>query len=89
MTHPVPDTAARLRVLVASCGPQRDDAPDADPSARLRDDLGYDSLDVADLACEVRKAFRLELPLGAEAAWLTVGDVARCVEEHVAKERAS
>jgi acyl carrier protein len=80
------DTAARLRALIASCGPLRDGALGADPAAELRSGLGYDSLDVADLACEVRKAFGLELPLGAEAAWVTVGDVARYVQEHAAKE---
>jgi acyl carrier protein len=85
----MPDTAARLAAVLARCGPARDGACDADPAARLRDGLGFDSLDVAGLACEVEQAFRVALPPGVEAGWVTVGDVLACVEQHTAKERAT
>jgi acyl carrier protein len=79
------DTAARLRAILVSCGPLRDDALALGPGARLRDDLGYDSLDLAELGCEVEKAFGVRLP--GDARLNTVGDLFACVEQ--AKERAS
>lgn len=54
-----------------------------EPSARLVEDLGLDSLRLLTLAAEVENRFRVRLEPGDEAAIATVGDLARTVARKV------
>ena len=54
------------------------------PSARLVEDLGLDSLDLFTLAAEVENRFRVALDAGDEAAIVTVADLADRIEQKLA-----
>jgi acyl carrier protein len=45
------------------------------PGARLREDLGLDSLDLAELGIEAEKRFKIEIPETTLGPLTTVGDV--------------
>lgn len=62
--------AGRFRTTPAALG----------PDARLREDLGADSLDLIVLACELEERFGFAVPDSALDRTRTVADVARLVD---------
>jgi acyl carrier protein len=50
------------------------------PDARLREDLGLDSLDLAELGIEAEKRFKLEIPETTLGQLTTVGDVLALID---------
>lgn len=51
-------------------------------STDLKNDLGLNSLELAELACAVEDEFDIEIPNKAIHTIVTVGDVIRYVEEN-------
>ncbi|HXN40553.1 MAG TPA: phosphopantetheine-binding protein [Myxococcaceae bacterium] len=49
------------------------------PQARMREDLGLDSLDAVDLIVALEKALKLQIPEAVARQMRTVGDVHRYV----------
>lgn len=71
-------TAERVREIVAEhLGHPLERATD---DANLRDDLGADSLDIVELAMAIEEEFGIEIPDNEADAWVTAGDVIRCIE---------
>lgn len=48
------------------------------------EDLGFDPLDRACLACAIEEEYDIELPDSVISGWVTAGDVVACVEGIVA-----
>ncbi len=48
----------------------------------LKQDLGLNSFELADLACAVEDEFDIEIPNRAVHALITVGDVIKFIEEN-------
>lgn len=57
------------------------------PTASLVDDLGADSLDIAEIALELEEIFDIDLPDNGEG-WVTVQDVVAAVANATAKAGA-
>lgn len=59
------------------------------PSAKLREDLGADSLDLVELVMACEEAFDIEIPDKeiCDHKWITVADVVRTVEAKIAQKR--
>ena len=53
--------------------------------AKLRDDLGADSLDAIELIMSIEYEFEIEIPDEDAEKWFTVGDLAKYLEEKIAK----
>lgn len=53
-----------------------------EPSSRLREDLGADSLDVVEVVMAIEEDFGFEVPGDDSEAFVTVADVIACVERH-------
>lgn len=51
--------------------------------AAIIDDLGADSLDVVDLVMSFEEEFDIEIPDEMVEEIKTVGDVVKCIEEHM------
>jgi len=49
------------------------------PSARLKGDLGLDSIDGVDLLVAIEKKLGVRVDAGLLGRWITVGDVGNCV----------
>lgn len=58
------------------------------PTARLKEDLGADSLDVVELTMQMEEAFDLELSDEQCGSWKTVGDVFQTVHAELDKKKA-
>jgi len=56
------------------------DPDDLTPEQELAKDLGCDSLDREVIAGELEHFFPVDIPVGAEMGWVTVGDVIDAVK---------
>lgn len=48
-------------------------------SQKLDDDLGWDSLDVAEMVMALEDAYSTEIPDDVVESWRTIGDIAECI----------
>jgi acyl carrier protein len=53
------------------------------PEAKLKDDLGLDSLDAVDLVVALEKALKVTIPEETARQMTTVGDIHRYIAERV------
>lgn len=58
-------------------------------TARLTEDLGFDSLDRQSLACELDLELQIEIPDDDLVAWETLGDVVATVDRLLSAGRAA
>ncbi len=56
---------------------------DVTMEAKLRDDLGADSIDAVQIVMEVEEAFGIEVDDAEAEAMETVGNVVKYIEEHI------
>jgi acyl carrier protein len=54
------------------------------PATHLMKDLGADSLDALNIALRLEEAFKIKIPDEAIPNFLTVGDIMRGVNDHIA-----
>jgi acyl carrier protein len=54
------------------------------PATHLMKDLGADSLDALNIAVKLEEAFKIKIPDEAIPNFLTVGDIVRGVNDHIA-----
>jgi len=59
------------------------DEDKATPESRFIDDLGFDSLDVVELMCDLEEEFGMDIPDEDTEKWVTVGDVISYVAERI------
>jgi len=57
------------------------------PQARMREDLGLDSLDAVDLIVALEKALRVQIPEAVAREMRTVGDVHEYIRRVAAESR--
>jgi len=57
------------------------------PQARMREDLGLDSLDAVDLVVALEKALRVQIPESIAREMRTVGDVHEYIRQVAAESR--
>ena len=55
------------------------------PATHLMKDLGADSLDALNIAVKLEEAFKIKIPDEAIPNFLTVGDIVRGVNDHIAQ----
>lgn len=58
------------------------DAAEVVETARFKEDLGADSLDLFELVMALEEEFEVEIPTEELEKMATVGDVIRYIEEH-------
>lgn len=63
----------------------RVDKDKLNPSTHLMNDLGADSLDALNVALRLEDAFKIKIPDEAIPNFLTVGDIVKGVNEHLAQ----
>jgi len=79
----VTDIGAEIRdILVFHLGADESRLVD---KARLREDLGADSLDLVEILMSCEERFGVEIPNRAAESLATVGDAVRCVETQLAQ----
>ena len=54
------------------------------PATHLMKDLGADSLDALNIAVKLEETFKIKIPDEAIPNFLTVGDIVRGVNDHIA-----
>ena len=75
------DLSDRIQSIVADqLGVER---ADVTKDASILDDLGADSLDVAELVMTLEEVFDIEVPDDVVEEMRTIGDIQRYVESHV------
>lgn len=84
--QPPVEVATQVRAILSEhlgCQPDR-----LLGSARLAEDLGADSLDVADLMNTIEQVFAIELEVAEAARWVRVWDVVELVHAKLALAEA-
>jgi acyl carrier protein len=62
----------------------RVDRSSLEPATHIMKDLGADSLDALNIAMRLEDAFKIKIPDQAIQNFLTVGDIVKGVNEHLA-----
>jgi acyl carrier protein len=57
-----------------------------EPATHLMKDLGADSLDALNIALRLEETFKIKIPDEAIPKFLTVGDIVKGVNEHLAAQ---
>ena len=70
-------------IIVAELRVDRDQLA---PATHLMKDLGADSLDALNIALRLEEAFKIKIPDEAIPKFLTVGDIVKGVNEHLAAQ---
>jgi acyl carrier protein len=64
----------------------RVDRNQLEPATHLMKDLGADSLDALNIALRLEETFKIKIPDEAIPKFLTVGDIVKGVNEHLAAQ---